>query len=202
MEILGCGASRAGWSVMLSWYMEWNFWPQFDQKRCQHMLENPTCKTGNAYQGASYSRGGILLNVSIQWKYGTIWVRGRTAKSRLGPVCGCGSWTASQTRQKNKLNSLSNGIKRSYREVDDWWEKHKTLCLFKKSLLEKLWTQRILAGLNMCDWTWQHVPREKVRLTRVTQPHSHHQRSFIIFQTSGAILAWNMNSLGIWVRFC
>ena len=202
MEILGCGASRAGWSVMLSGYMEWNFWPQFDQKRCQHMLENPTYNTGNAYQGASYSRGGILLNVSIQWKYGTIWVRGRTAKSRLGPVCGCGSWTASQTRQKNKLNSLSNGIKRSYREVDDWWEKHKTLCLFKKSLLEKLWTQRILAGLNMCDWTWQHVPREKVRLTRVTQPHSHHQRSFIIFQTSEAILAWNMNSLGIWVRFC
>ena len=37
---------------------------------------------------------------------------------------------------------------------------------------------------------------------RVTQTHSHHQRSFIIFQTSGAILAWNMNSLGIWVRFC
>ena len=47
------------------WYMEWNFWPQFDQKRCQHMLENPTCRTGNAYQAASYSRGGILLNVSV-----------------------------------------------------------------------------------------------------------------------------------------
>ena len=29
------------------------------------MLENPTCKTGTAYQGASYSRGGILLNVSV-----------------------------------------------------------------------------------------------------------------------------------------
>ena len=203
MEILGCGASRAGWSVMLSGYMEWNFWPQFDQKRCQHMLENPTCRTGNAYQGGIVLQGWHPTQCKcIQWKYGTIWVRGRTAKSRLGPVCGCGSWTASQTRQKNKLNSLSNGLKRSYREVDDWWEKHKTLCLFKKSLLEKLWTQRILAGLNMCDWTWQHVPREKVRLTRVTQPHSHHQRSFIIFQTSGAILAWNMNSLGIWVRFC
>ena len=35
------------------------------------MLENPTCRTGNAYQGgivlqgASYSRGGILLNVTV-----------------------------------------------------------------------------------------------------------------------------------------
>ena len=81
-------------------------------------------------------------------------------------------------------------------------ERNKTVCLFKKSLLEKLWTKRILAGLNMCDWTWQHMTREKVGLTRVTQPNSHHQRSLIIFQTSGAILAWNMNSLGIWVRFC
>ena len=157
MEILGCGASRAGWSVMLSGYMEWNFWPQFDQKRCQHMLENPTCRTGNAYQGGIVLQGWHPTQCKcIQWKYGTIWVRGRAAKSRLGPVCGCGSWTASQMRQKNMLNSLSNGLKRSYREVDDWWEKHKTLCLFKKSLLEKLWAQRILAGLNMCDWTWQH----------------------------------------------
>jgi len=31
--------------------------------------------------------------------------------------------------------------------------RNKTLCLFKTSLLEKLWTQMILAGLNMCDWT-------------------------------------------------
>ena len=31
---------------------------------------------------------------------------------------------------------------------------------------------------------------------------NHHQRSFVIFQISGAILAWNMNSLGIRVRFC
>ena len=58
MEILGCGASRAGWSVMLSGYMEWNLWPQFDQKRCQHMLENPTCRTGNAYQGGIVLQGG------------------------------------------------------------------------------------------------------------------------------------------------
>ena len=65
MEILGCGASRAGWSVMLSGYMEWNFWPQFDQKRCQHMLENPTCRTGNAYQGGIVLQGGILLNVRV-----------------------------------------------------------------------------------------------------------------------------------------
>ena len=128
MEILGCGVSRAGWSVMLCGYMEWNLWPQFDQKRCQHMLENPTCRTGNAYQGGIVLQGWHPTQCKcIQWKYGTIWVRGRTAKSRLGPVCGCGSWTASQTRQKNKLNSLSNGLKRSYREVDDWWEKHKTL---------------------------------------------------------------------------
>ena len=27
------------------------------------MPEKPTCRNGNAYGGASYSRGGILLNV-------------------------------------------------------------------------------------------------------------------------------------------
>ena len=62
------------------------------EKRCQHMLENPTCKTGNAYQGGIVLQGWHPTQCKcIQWKYGTIWVRGRTAKSRLGPVCGCGS---------------------------------------------------------------------------------------------------------------
>ena len=151
MEIFGCGASRAGWSVMLSGYMEWNFWPPFDQKRCQHMRENPTTHT----RGASYSRGGILLNVSVF--SGNMVPFGFEEEQRNPDLAQfADAWTASQMRQKNKLNSLSNGLKRSYREVDDWWEKHKTLCLFKKSLLEKLWTQRILAELNMCDWTWQH----------------------------------------------
>ena len=40
MEILGCGASRAGWSVMPSGYMEWNFWPQFDQKMSTYAWES------------------------------------------------------------------------------------------------------------------------------------------------------------------
>ena len=59
-----------------------------------------------------------------------------------------------------------------------------------------------LRGLNTCSWTWQHVTREEARLTRVTELDFHHQRSIIIFQISGAIFAWNMISLGIWVRFC
>ena len=76
-------------------------------------------------------------------------------------------------------------------------ERNKTLCLFKESLLEK-----VLSGVKHVRLDMTARDKGKVRVTRVTQPHSHHQRSFIIFQISGAILAWNMNSLGIRVRCC
>ena len=201
MEILGCGVSRAGWSVMLCGYMEWNLWPQFDQKRCQHVLENPTCRTGNAYQGGIVLQGWHPTQCNcIKWKYGTFWARG-SSLIQTWPSLGMRKLNRQPSASKNKLNSSSTGFKDSrVKLMTD--ERNKTLRLFKISLLEKLWAQRILTGLNMCDWTWQHVTREKVRLTRVTQPHSHHQRSFIIFRMSGVILAWNMNSFGIWVRFC
>ena len=65
MEILGCGASRAGWSVMPSGYMEWNFWPQFDQKMSTYAWESHMQWLATHTRGASYSRGGILLNVSV-----------------------------------------------------------------------------------------------------------------------------------------
>ena len=40
-------------------------------------------------------------------------------------------------------------------------ERNKTLCLFKKSLLEKLWAQRILTGLNMCHVRLDMTARDK-----------------------------------------
>ena len=201
MEILGCDVCRAGWSVMLCGYMEWNLWPQFDQKRCQHMLENPTCRTGNAYQG------GIVLqgwHPTVTVLSGNMIPFGFEEEQRNPDLAQFTDLEAEPPAKRVKKISWTAYpmVLKDPREKLMIDERNKTLCLFKKSLLEKLWTQRILAGLNMCDWTWQHVTREKVGLTRVTQPNSHHQRSFIIFQTSGAILAWNMNSLGIWERFC
>ena len=65
MEILGCGASRAGWSVMLSGYMEWNSDPNLIKKDVTICFRIPHAGLATHTRGASYSRGGILLNVSV-----------------------------------------------------------------------------------------------------------------------------------------
>ena len=176
--------------------------PNLIKKDVNICLRIPHAGLATHTRGASYSRGGILPNVTVL--SGNMIPFGFEEEQRNPDLAQFTDLEAEPPAKRVKKISWTAYpmVLKDPREKLMIDERNKTLCLFKKSLLEKLWTQRILAGLNMCDWTWQHVTREKVGLTRFTQPNSHHQRSFIIFQTSGAILAWNMNSLGIWVRFC
>ena len=163
------------------------------------MPEKPTCRNGNAYGGVIVLQGWHPTQCNcIKWKYGTIWGSSKNNVIQTWPRLQMRKLSRQPNASKNKLNSLSNGLKRSYTIQRSWWlmRENKTLwlCLFKKSLLEK-----VLSGVKHVrldnDSTWQGSAWQG-------QPYSHHQRSFIISQISGAILAWNMNSLGIWVRFC
>ena len=86
----------------------------------------------------------------------------------------------------------------SPRAVD---EENTTAYSVKKYYLRNHGLTGSYRGLNTCSWTWQNMTREKARLTRVTKLDFHHQRSIILSQISGAIFAWNMISLGVWVRF-
>ena len=64
--------------------------------------------------GASYSRGGILLNVTVL--SGNMVPFGFEEEQRnpdLAQFTDAEAEPLSQTRQKNKLHSLSNGLKRS-----------------------------------------------------------------------------------------
>ena len=108
MEILGCYVSRAGWSVMLCGYMEWNLWPQFDQKRCQHMLANPTCRTGNAYQGGIVLKGASYSRVEIWYHLG----------SRKNSVIQ--TWPSLRIR---KLNRQPNASKKYAEQLIQWSSK-------------------------------------------------------------------------------
>ena len=104
------------------------------------MPEKPTCRNGNAYGGASYSRGGILLNVTVL--SGNMVPFGFEEEQRNPDLARLKMRKLSRqpNASKNKLNSLSNGFNRSYREKLMIDERNKTLwlCLFKKSLLEKV----------------------------------------------------------------
>ena len=130
------------------------------------MPEKPTCRNGNAYGGVIVLQGWHPTQCNcIKWK---IWYHLGLSKNNV-----IQTWPRLQMRKlsrqpnasKNKLNSLSNGLKRSYTIQRSWWLMRETR-LYDYVYSRNHCLRRFSAGLNMCDWTWQHVTRE--RLTRAT----------------------------------
>ena len=94
--------------------------PNLIKKDVNICLRIPHAGLATHTRGASYSRGGILLNVSVF--SGNMVPFGFEEEQRnpdLAQFADAEAEPPAKRVNKNKLNSLSNGLKRSYREVDD-----------------------------------------------------------------------------------